>query len=99
MIKTKDLDSQLAKLEGGKSIAKVGDVREIRKKLDVLIVTNPEVAARYRLMLEKNDTARTEFKARVQEQIYTSLENLDSHTHAKNVEYLLNGIMAAYDRT
>jgi hypothetical protein len=40
----KELDSMIAKLEGGKSSVKIGNIREIRKIIFGLIKTNPEVA-------------------------------------------------------
>jgi hypothetical protein len=46
-INVKELDSLISKIEGGKSRVSIGNIREIRKIIDNLILQKPEVAKRY----------------------------------------------------
>jgi hypothetical protein len=46
-INIKDLDSLISKIECGKSRVSIGNIREIRKIIDNLILEKPEVAERY----------------------------------------------------
>jgi hypothetical protein len=49
---TAKLDSLIAKLEGKKSQVTMGNIREVRKIIDNLIINNKQVRARYALFFK-----------------------------------------------
>jgi hypothetical protein len=53
-ISIKELDSLISKIEGGKARVSIGNIREVRKIIDNLILEKPEIALRYKKLVEKS---------------------------------------------